>query len=107
MPSTPRRPGPLRSRYANDPEMSALVAYFVQELPERVRAIESAWRARELDTLTRLVHQLKGASAGYGFEPIGAAAAAVEQRLRENTGPRLESSLAQLSDLCARACPES
>jgi HPt (histidine-containing phosphotransfer) domain-containing protein len=84
--------------------MAELVAFFVSELPTRVEAIQSAWRARQIDTLTRLVHQLKGASAGYGFDPIGDAARAVELRLRGDQGPTVESTLAHLADLCARAC---
>lgn len=104
MPNTPSRTGTLRSRYADDPEMAELVAFFVQELPARVEAIQSAWRTRQIETLTRLVHQLKGASAGYGFDPIGDAAQAVEQQLRGERGPSVESTLAHLAELCVRAC---
>jgi HPt (histidine-containing phosphotransfer) domain-containing protein len=107
MPGTPQHRDPLKSRFADDPEMSELIVFFVDELPSRVEAIRAAWRARQIETLTRLVHQLKGASAGYGFEPIGDAAGAIERQLRTPAGPGarpLQSGIDQLTDLCARAC---
>src|SRR5262245_35700326 len=109
---TPSRPNdPLVSQFANDPEMAELVQFFVTELPARIEAMNTAWAGRNVDYLTRLAHQLKGASAGYGFPSIRSAAAAPERRLRSlvaQSGQQAVDSLAadfrELVDLCARAC---
>lgn len=73
---------PLISEFADEPEMRELVQLFTSELPDRVRVIQDAWSTREITSLRRAVHQLKGASAGYGFPTIGQAAGAIEDRLR-------------------------
>jgi len=78
----PDHPGvPIRSDFAGDPDMSELIEYFVSELPERAAAVTDCLRSRRWEDLRRLAHQLKGASGGYGFAPLGEAAAALEQDL--------------------------
>ncbi|MCC6676469.1 MAG: Hpt domain-containing protein [Phycisphaerales bacterium] len=84
MPDEPMSPlRPLISEFADEPELKELVQLFTSELPDRVRAIENAWSTREVTVLRRMVHQLRGASAGYGYPTIGHAAGAIEDRLRE------------------------
>src|SRR5882724_4539610 len=73
---------PIRSQLAGDPEMAELIDLFVGELPKRADSVMEAWRSRQLKTLERLAHQLKGSSAGYGFPTIGSAAAKVENCLK-------------------------
>jgi HPt (histidine-containing phosphotransfer) domain-containing protein len=102
---------PLRSKYAHDPDMAELVRLFVDELPERLKAVSAAWEGQRLSDLKRLAHQLRGASGGYGYPTIGAAAGALEDRIAgATTGaePDLESirkSMDELLDLCRRAAP--
>ena len=91
--STPQRPRTV-SEFANDPEMAELVELFVSEMPDRVSALQRAWGERQIPDLTRLSHQLKGASAGYGFPTIGQAAAVLEAELR-----RIGSAAAQVDSL--------
>lgn len=102
---------PLISQYASDPEMADLVELFVGELPERIRALESAWQDQRVEAVTRIAHQLKGSGAGYGFPLIGDAAANLESKLRHQALSDAEAALAKASedfralvDLCARAC---
>lgn len=73
---------PLHSTFADDPEMRELVEMFVQEMPERIEAIRTAFNTAEMTRLKTLSHQLKGASAGYGFAPLGEAAGKVEDAVR-------------------------
>ena len=101
---------PLRSQLAGDPDMAELIDLFVEELPKRIDSVVEAWRARELGTLQRLAHQLKGASAGYGFPTIGSAAAKVEDNIRARPPEQVEldqlgANVNQLIDLCRRAAP--
>lgn len=72
---------PIRSEFAGDPDMVELIEYFVSELPERAAAVTDCLRSERWEDLRRLAHQLKGASGGYGFGPLGDAAAALEEDL--------------------------
>lgn len=100
---------PLKSEFAGDPDMVELLEMFLTELPQRIAAIDDAARAGRLSDLQRLAHQLKGASAGYGFPSIGEAAAKVEAGLKlpqpspELTLAAVERSITELLTLCRRA----
>lgn len=102
--STPRNP--LVSEFANDPDMVELVEMFVSEIPDRVESLRTCWNDRDIESLTRLAHQLKGASAGYGFSPIGVAAGDLEQALKSETDENIQEvtkQLDELIELCNRA----
>lgn len=98
------------SEFANDPDMVELIQQFVGELPTRAEAILGAWRAGKFAEAQTVAHQLKGASAGYGFGVIGLAASRVEAGLRgrsieqiETDTERIDAEIRQLADLCRRA----
>lgn len=115
MPEQSRKPArsPLVSEFADDPEMADLVALFLQELPRRLESMAQLWRQRNFREMERLAHQLKGASAGYGFPAIGLAASKVENQLRAfNTDDpgrlaAVNGEIKDLVDLCQRALGES
>lgn len=73
---------PLFSAFESDPDMRELVEQFVTELPDRRAELFEATRRGDLTTATRVAHQLKGASGGYGFAPLGEVAARTEDALR-------------------------
>ena len=77
-PSRSRNPdSPVRSRYADDPTMRAIVARFASALPERSDRLRQALLKADLDALNSLAHQLKGTAGGYGFDSISSAAAEI------------------------------
>lgn len=103
---------PIRSEFAGDPEMTEVIGLFIQDLPVRIDSLVKAQQACDLDTLKRASHQLRGASAGYGFPTLGKAAGAVEDRLRNlaadvHANPhalsKIENELTHLIDMCRRA----
>ena len=49
---------------ATDPDLGELVELFVQEIPDRISALETQGRSRDWQQLTRTAHQLKGARPG-------------------------------------------
>lgn len=108
MPSNPDNPTnrpntPLVSEYATDPDMQEILTLFIQEMPERVEALQKSWRASEFDQVKRLAHQLKGAGGGYGYPTLGEAAGKLEKSLNEaatkSHADSLESLRAQLDEL--------
>lgn len=99
-------PQPLRSEFAEDPEMRELVDMFVAELPERIGAMRAAWAGGELDKVQHIAHQLRGSGGGYGFPSIGEAASRVEDAIRRRTEAGikdLQRELDDLATLCQRA----
>lgn len=102
------RPGSGRkitSDLAGDPEMRELIQMFVDELPERIAALEQAWEGANAAEIARIAHQLKGASAGYGFKVVGDAAARLEHFIKgaQDDLAGAKSDFDALVDLCGRA----
>lgn len=96
-----------RSLFADDPEMVEIIEMFVREMPERIAEFRACWDRRELDRLTRLAHQLKGAGGGYGYPALGDAAGKLEHTLKQLVEegatvalPRLQAEFNELLDLC-------
>jgi HPt (histidine-containing phosphotransfer) domain-containing protein len=76
--------------------MKEIVEMYVQEMPARVSKLEELWSGQQMDELKRLAHQLKGASGGYGFTPVGAAAGRVEASLMALSDGSASASLEKL-----------
>jgi len=72
---------PIRSAFADDPDMLELVELYVAEMPERLRILEALWHSGDGEGLQRIAHQLKGASAGYGYGEVTDAARDLEMAL--------------------------
>ncbi|HPD28941.1 MAG TPA: Hpt domain-containing protein [Phycisphaerae bacterium] len=95
---------PIYSSLKDDPDMVELIEEFVGNLQHRVQAIEQAVASNNPAELVRLAHQLKGASGGFGFETIGAMAAALEQSARAATCVSdVAAEVAELVSMCRRA----
>ncbi len=96
---------PILSTYASDPDMLELIQMYVDEIPERARTIQDYWNRKDLTELKRIAHQIKGASGGYGFPSVGAAAGVLEHQLTATPSPDLTEvsrQIDELIDLCAR-----
>ena len=96
---------PILSTYTGDPDMLDLIRLYVDELPERVKTVQDFWERNDLHELRRIAHQIKGASGGYGFPTVGAAAGALEHHLTSTTSPdhsAVSRQIEALIDLCAR-----
>ena len=89
------------SEFANQPEMSELVAWFVPSLHQHAGHLTDALRENDREAIRRIAHQLKGAAGGYGFPSITAVAARLEESARK--GEPLGQLVAELSELCRRA----
>jgi HPt (histidine-containing phosphotransfer) domain-containing protein len=91
------------SRLAADPDLGELVEMFVQEMPDRIGALEAPARSRDWEQLTRTAHQLKGAAGSYGFDAITPYAARLESAARDGRQEEaILASLDELLDLCRR-----
>jgi PAS domain S-box-containing protein len=73
-PATPAKPkpkadldpaGPITSSLINYPGMAKIIAEFIRDLPEEIAHLGEFLRAKDMDSLRRLVHQLRGTCGGY------------------------------------------
>ncbi len=95
---------PILSSMTGDPDMVELIGGFVNHLKDRVRSLEVAYAANDLEGLARLAHQLKGSSGGFGFHTIGQMAAALEQSARNaDSVTDVAEELEGLISMCRRA----
>lgn len=99
---------PIHSEYESDPDIGEIVAMFVAEMPVRRDDLRKAIEAGDLSEAIRVAHQLKGAAGGYGFGPLGTAAAASERALLDlldanNSGvAAIRAAAMPLLDACGR-----
>jgi hypothetical protein len=63
------------SPLADDPDYGELVDLFVQEIPERINALDAQAESRDWNQLAETAHKLKGAAGCYGFGEITLCAA--------------------------------
>jgi HPt (histidine-containing phosphotransfer) domain-containing protein len=73
---------PLRSSFADDPEMRDLLVFFVDDLGRRVEAIRRALLDQDRAQLHTLAHQLSGSAGGYGYTSIGDVARLLEKQVQ-------------------------
>lgn len=98
------RKEPLRSSLSNDSSMLPLIDEFVAALPKIVREIESALSDGKTDVLQAASRNLKADAGSFGFEPISAAAARVENALVEGkTLADIKAPIKTLVELCCQA----
>ena len=102
---TARPDSPLRSEFADDPDMAELLVYFMGELQQRADRLNTAWQNANHDDLQMLAHQIRGAAGGYGFPTVTKSAAELEQALMsdETQVALLKEKVEDLIALCRRA----
>ena len=76
-----------RSTLADHPDVGPVLPMFVRRLSGHVRGLRAALAAGQFEEILRIAHQLRGAGKSFGFEPITAYAAAVEELLRAARPP--------------------
>jgi CheY-like chemotaxis protein len=91
------------SLLATDPDLGELVDLFVQEMPDRIDALEAHAHSRDWNQLTRTAHQIKGSAGSYGFGEITPYAARLEAAAREALPEEnILAALHELLSLCRR-----
>jgi HPt (histidine-containing phosphotransfer) domain-containing protein len=94
-------PAAIYSSFGNDPDLGDLVEEFVQEIPNRIAVLRSAFEDRDADTLRRTAHQLKGAAGSYGFDQLTPYSAALELSVIESRPEdEIQRALQALIDIC-------
>jgi HPt (histidine-containing phosphotransfer) domain-containing protein len=89
--------GVIKSSLADNPRMQTIIPEFVSGLPGEVRKMTDLLERNDLPALQKIVHQLRGASGGYGFELATAVANRAEEAIK--VGNALESITAEINSL--------
>ena len=96
-------PAFVYSHLAADPDLGELVDLFVQEMPDRINALDAQAKSRDWNRLAETAHQIKGAAGCYGFDEITPSAARLEAVTREaQQEEQILSALDELLSLCRR-----
>lgn len=85
-----------------DPSFADIVLEFVNGLGDRVRRMEEAIAAGDLDELRDSAHQLKGNGGGYGYPDLTQRAAELERAARSGIRADCTERVAELKRLCQR-----
>ena len=91
----------LYSTLGTDPDLSDIVAIFVDQMPERTDQLRDLLAAADWEGLFQAAHQLKGAAGSYGFQPITPIAAHLEHAI-DTTRP--EEEIRQAVDALIAVC---
>lgn len=103
------RGGAIFSKYHKQALYRPMIQEFVRGLDERLAESGSCIEQKKWDQLSRLMHQLKGAAATYGYAVLSDAAGSLESSVRqlerdphETLMPRISEGMHGLLDLCQR-----
>ena len=93
----------LYSDFGDDPDLSELVALFVDEMPERISQLKASLEDKDWTALGSQAHQIKGAAGSYGFDAITPFAADLEKCCRlETVEDQILAACEQLMQLLGR-----
>ena len=93
----------LRSRFADDPDLSPIIGPFVHGLADTVAAMEVALNEGALPALARAAHQLTGAGGSYGYPEITERARALQLAAKEGDRAAADDALRVLRGTCHAA----
>jgi PAS domain S-box-containing protein len=99
-PAPPRARGPVVSAFDGEPDMAAIIAEFVSQLPLRLTEMREAAGNNQWDVLHRAAHQLKGAGGSYGFACLTDAARDLESHAKRKDAEAARVALCELTNLC-------
>ena len=100
----PNTTEPVRSAFADDPDMRELVVEFVASLDQRISQLHALLLEGDTAGLQRVAHQLKGAGGGYGFDAISGLAGEVERALEDDLSlEEVRARVQRLVVMCRRA----
>jgi len=94
------RNGPIRSEYADDPDLAGILDEFVTGLPGTLSGMREAMASHHYAELQRLAHQLKGAGGGYGYPQLTDAAKVLENAAKAKDAEGATLAFGELCALC-------
>lgn len=81
---------PIRSSFCDEEDFIELIEMFVEGVQEKTTILKQMSGVGEIEELKVLAHQLKGSSAGYGFEELSEIAAELELACKAADQPAIQ-----------------
>jgi len=98
---------PIYSTLASDPDLREIIRLFVEEMPERIRTLETKLTTEHWSELAQTAHQLKGAAGSHGFMELSTAAATLDATIKANADKeKIAATTASLVTFCRRVTAE-
>lgn len=85
-----------------DPDLEDLIPGFLQNKEKDVRSIRDLLTQGDYDAIRVLGHSMKGAGGGYGFDPITAYGARIEEAAAAEDNATISEAVEQLADYLSR-----
>jgi CheY-like chemotaxis protein len=79
----------IKSRLADHPGIMKVLPQFIEGLPEKVRVMTDLLARNELAELQKIIHELRGASGGYGFDLVADPALRAEEAIKSVQAPQI------------------
>ena len=76
-----------------------LIHKYIAHLPHVLDNIIQAYKKKDMDTLGKLIHQLKGTGGNYGYLELTKLSSSIEQHILKNEYRQIEAQLIQLEEL--------
>jgi HPt (histidine-containing phosphotransfer) domain-containing protein len=99
----------IHSEFAGQEDWTELLEEFLAVIPQRIAGIESALKSEDVQSLTYLVHQLRGSCGSYGFGTLTPLATEIELNLKAGKDLKaLDQSIQSFLEAldCMTAAPE-
>jgi len=74
----------IYSTLADDPDFGELVEMYVEEMDDRIVALQASHNSGDREKLRVTAHQMKGSAGSYGFEQLTPLAATLEHAVRDD-----------------------
>ena len=90
----------VSEEFMDDPEFIELVNKFLEDLPDKLHDINTAYQSHDWANLKALVHKLKGTGASFGYPVITELATLIHKDLLDSNYAALQRTLAELNKSC-------
>lgn len=90
-----------------EPDIIEVVDRFIENLPEQITKLDTAFYANDWQTFRNSVHDLKGMGGGFGFPQLSQEAAKIETQLQQQNYSAILPMISELKLLVKRIRPGS
>jgi len=85
-----------------EPDLIDLIIRFISRLPGMLDAIIKAHDAKDWETFTGLIHQMKGVGGNYGYSMLTTLCAEIEVMVKEKSFDEVKNQLNEFNLICER-----